>query len=92
MDDSDRNIMASLQHEACENCYFCEEHMCPQPVNGNPYGDYEFEDYYDEDREYPCHTSCLHDAYEAHLEAKAEARRESRWADQEARFNARWPR
>jgi hypothetical protein len=32
MDDSDRNILASLAHEACENCATCGDHVCPMPV------------------------------------------------------------
>lgn len=32
-DDTDRNILAGLRHEACEVCVVCDEHVCSVPIS-----------------------------------------------------------
>jgi len=91
MDDSSRNIMAGLRHEADEPCHFCSDPMSPKPTTSDPMGPWGFEDYFDNDQEIPCHTECLEAAYEDWREAQAERRADARAADSEARFNRRWP-
>lgn len=77
MDDSDRNIMQSLAHEADEPCYYCEEPVSMVPLN--PPGTFGWEFTQDDDGEVPCHEQCHLDAYDAHLERKGEAQAEGRW-------------
>lgn len=89
MDDSDRNILATLAHEADEPCAICGKGVSPMPCN--PPGSFRWEFTLDEDGEQPVHEECLDDARAAAEEARAEAIMEARWADQEADFNARWP-
>lgn len=87
MSDTDRNIMADLAGEADEPCVFCDEPVRP---NGNPAGPY-WDFTADLDGEKPCHEECLDGAREdAELE-RGLAQMERRDADDEARFNARWP-
>jgi hypothetical protein len=89
LDDSDRNILASLAHEADEPCAVCHEPVSPMPCN--PPGSFRWEFTLDEDGEIPVHEECLTDAREAAEDARAEAILEARWADSEAEFNRRWP-
>jgi hypothetical protein len=89
MDDSDRNILASLAHEADEPCVECGEPVSPMPCN--PPGSFRWEFTLDIDGEQPIHEQCLADVEDAAEDRRAEAILEARWADQEAAFNARWP-
>lgn len=88
MDDSDRNILSALAHEACEACAHCGEHLC---ASSHPFNHSGFDFYLDEDREQPVHEECLDEARTAWEDARAEAVMEARWERQEADFNARWP-
>lgn len=89
LDDSDRNILASLAHEADEPCAVCGEPVSPMPCN--PPGSFRWEFTVDEDGEQPVHEECF-DYYEDYgVQAKIDAYLEARDAEAEADFNARWP-
>ena len=79
MSDSDRNIMRELQHEPCEaHCEDCGACMMEDPRERA-------------DELVLC-EDCQAEHDEASQERRAESIMESRHADQEAAFNARWPR
>lgn len=87
LSDDARNQLAELEGEADVPCSRCGEVMLrPHPFTGN------FEFCLDQDNEEPVCEECYVDAYEEWADAQAEAKRESRLADQEAAFNMRWPR
>jgi hypothetical protein len=86
MDDSDRNIMRELAGEADEPCVKCGVMLRPDVFTNRT----EFS--LDEDGEEPVCEDCYEDARDVYEDAKAEAQRERRLAESEARFNARWPR
>ena len=78
LDDSARNQLAELAGEGDEPCYYCDEPVRPSLRGGL----HSIESYWaftvDDDVEIPCHEECHLNAYEAHLERRAEERAEAR--------------
>ena len=78
LDDSARNQLADLAGEADEPCGYCGEPVRPSLRGGLHNIESYWEFTMDDDGDYPCHEECLDAAYEAHMERRAEERKEQR--------------